>query len=149
MNNSTTLPAIPKAIALSNDLGESCPVCGDKRYSKHLEAPDRFHLRTDVYRLLKCSSCACIWLAHPPRPDEMGLHYTDDYHKGIAAAGEGCAMSRWRNQGMLISQYMSGGKILVVGCSSGAFLDTMKGPSWQLFGIEMEESTAERARSKT
>lgn len=126
-----------------------CPICGCDRYTKQLEAPDRFHLRTEKYSLLKCSSCAAVWLADRPKPQDMWQHYTEDYHKGIAAAGEGDAMSRWRDQVRLISEHKRGGAILDIGCSSGGFLSTMKGPSWRLYGIEMEESTAERARKST
>ncbi len=48
-----------------------------------------------------------------------------------------------------ISNYKAEGTILDIGCSSGAFLSTMKGPSWKLYGIEMEESTAQKARAAT
>lgn len=126
-----------------------CPICGGERVTNLLAAPDRFHVRKEMYQLVRCSSCTGVWLASPPKPADMGRHYTDDYHKGITAAGEGSAMSRWRNQVRLISRHKNGGSILDVGCSSGGFLNTMKGPSWRLFGIEMEESTAEKARAKT
>jgi 2-polyprenyl-3-methyl-5-hydroxy-6-metoxy-1,4-benzoquinol methylase len=79
----------------------------------------------------------------------MGYHYSEDYHKGIVAAGEGSALSRWSGQVELIARHKPRGSILDVGCSSGGFLSSMKGPSWELYGIEMEESTAERARANT
>jgi SAM-dependent methyltransferase len=128
---------------------EACPICGGGEVADLLSAPDRFHLRKQIYRLLRCSSCRGVWLTSPPKPKEMGLHYTEDYHKGIMAAGEGDATSRWKNQVNLISHYKDGGAILDIGCSSGGFLSTMKGSAWKLYGIEMEESTAERARSTT
>jgi SAM-dependent methyltransferase len=128
----------------------TCPTCGGGQLADLLVAPDRFHLRKQMYRLIRCSSCNSVWLASPPKPEEMGRHYTEDYHKAIVTAGEGSATSRWKDQVKLISQYKpGGGTILDIGCSSGGFLSTMKGPAWQLFGIEMEESTAERARTTT
>lgn len=128
---------------------ETCPLCGGREVVELLWGPDRFHLRKELYRLDRCSSCAAVWLANPPRPEEMGLHYTEDYHKGIMAAGEGNVASRWRYPRTRIASYQQQGAILDIGCSSGAFLSTMKGSSWQLYGIEMEESTAERARANT
>ncbi len=138
-----------KTTSLASPDMETCPICNSAKVGDQLSAPDRFHLREEMYRLLRCAECRAVWLASPPAPAEMGRHYTEDYHKGIMAAGEGDAASRWKGQVKLISQYKSGGKILDIGCSSGGFLSTMKGPAWELYGIEMEESTAEKARTKT
>ncbi len=126
-----------------------CPICGGGDLGELLTAPDRFHLRKQMYRLVRCESCSGVWLASPPKPAEMGRHYTEDYHRAIMTAGEGSAASRWKDQVKLISQHKAGGEILDIGCSSGGFLSTMKGPTWKLYGIEMEESTADRARSTT
>ncbi len=128
---------------------DRCPICGSSDYFELLTAPDRFHGRTKAYRLIRCKSCSLVWLASPPKPSEMSLHYTDEYHKDIAAAGEAFAIRRWKNQVRLISEYKSGGSILDIGCSSGGFLSTMRGPNWKLYGIEMEQSTAEHAMVKT
>lgn len=124
-----------------------CPLCRSIVTEPFRLAPDRFHLRHEVYQLMRCRDCGCVWLAHPPAPEEMGIHYTDDYHRAIAAAGEGAAEKRWRRNRNLIARYKQSGSILDVGCSSGAFLSTMK--SWKLYGIEMERSTAEKARAGT
>jgi SAM-dependent methyltransferase len=128
---------------------EACPICGGGRLVDLLTAPDKFHLRKQMYHLIRCRSCSGVWLGDPPKPEEMGRHYTEDYHKAIVTAGEGAATSRWKDQVKLISNYKPGGAILDIGCSSGGFLSTMKGSAWELYGIEMEESTAERARTTT
>jgi SAM-dependent methyltransferase len=128
---------------------QACPSCGGRQFGDLLVAPDRFHLRKEMYRLIRCQSCSGVWLQDPPKPEEMGRHYTEDYHKAIVTAGEGAATSRWKDQVKMISDYKPGGTILDIGCSSGGFLSTMKGSAWELHGIEMEESTAERARATT
>ena len=79
----------------------------------------------------------------------MGIHYDEEYHAAIMAAGETSVASRWQRQRQKISQYKQSGSILDIGCSSGAFLGTMKGPAWKLFGIEMEAATAQKARATT
>ncbi len=137
------------AIVAERARPETCPLCGCGQVAELLVAPDRFHLRKEMFRLVRCSSCTGVWLASPPKPEEMGLHYTEDYHKGIMAGGEGDVASRWKYPRRRIAEYKRGGTILDIGCSSGAFLSTMKGSSWELYGIDMEESTAERARAKT
>lgn len=126
-----------------------CPLCGSGEILDFLRAPDRFHLRRDEYHLLRCSSCSCVWLAGPPKPGEMSFHYSEDYHKAIVRGGEISASSRWRGHRELISRHKQGGAILDIGCSSGGFLSTMAGGRWKLYGIEMEASTAEKAKQRT
>jgi SAM-dependent methyltransferase len=79
----------------------------------------------------------------------MSRHYDEDYHRSIAKGGEGNPTERWQWAQKLITRYVERGNVLDIGCSSGAFLKTMQGPNWRLFGIEMEPSTAERARTAT
>lgn len=126
-----------------------CPLCGSGEILDFLRAPDRFHLRRDEYHLLRCSSCSCVWLASPPKPEEMSFHYSEDYHKAIVRGGETFASIRWRGHRELISRHKQGGAILDIGCSSGGFLSTMAGGRWELYGIEMEASTAEKAKQRT
>jgi len=134
---------------VSNGQSVGCPICGGSQIVNFLEAPDRFHLRRELYHLVRCVSCSCVWQTSPPDAFRMGDHYTEDYHKAIVAAGEGSAMRRWKNQVKRISAHKTGGALLDLGCSSGGFLSTMRGNAWKLYGIEMEESTAERARAAT
>jgi 2-polyprenyl-3-methyl-5-hydroxy-6-metoxy-1,4-benzoquinol methylase len=141
---------------VANDFAEemqrhsyACPLCGGAGVVPFLTAPDRFHLRTELYHLLRCSSCSAVWLDSPPRPDQMDIHYDDDYHRAIMTAGETNPEARWRRHRELIARHKQGGAILDIGCSSGAFLGAVKSPSWKLYGIEMEASTAQRARAAT
>jgi 2-polyprenyl-3-methyl-5-hydroxy-6-metoxy-1,4-benzoquinol methylase len=129
--------------------GSSCPLCGSLQTLDLLRAPDRFHLRQDVYQLVRCTSCSCVWLSSPPKPEEMSFHYGDDYHRAIVRGGETSASRRWQGHREIISRHRRGGAILDIGCSSGGFLGTMAGAGWELFGIEMEPSTAEKARERT
>jgi SAM-dependent methyltransferase len=124
-----------------------CPLCGSSGIVPFMTAPDRFHLRRELYHLLRCSACSGVWLNCPPRPDQMGVHYDEDYHRAIMTAGETYPEKRWKRHRELIARHKQGGAILDIGCSSGAFLSAMKGPNWKLYGIEMEASTAEKARS--
>lgn len=128
----------------------NCPICGSDTSSSFLIAPDRFHGRYEKYKLLKCASCALVRLENPPGPDEMGIHYSDDYHRTIMAGGERAASSRWRSQRELITRWNNrGGSILDIGCSSGGFLGTMKSENWKLYGIELEPGPARKASAAT
>ena len=127
----------------------ACPLCGGVSVSSFLSAPDRFHLRREEYHLMRCKTCSVVWLASPPKPGEMSLHYDEDYHRIISAGGEGSAENRWRAQRELILKYKKSGAILDIGCSSGGFLGTMKDNGWKLYGIEIAAATAEKAKLTT
>jgi SAM-dependent methyltransferase len=125
-----------------------CPLCGSKAVSNFRSAPDRFHLRREMYHLDRCSTCQCVWLASPPSPEEMGHHYGKTYHKAISTSGEANA-ARWAKQCRKLAELKNGGMLLDIGCSSGAFLSTLTGQSWSLYGIEIDPEQASRAEAKT
>jgi SAM-dependent methyltransferase len=146
MSTAVSAPSAAKQKPFALPSSRFCPLCSSKEVSSLLVAPDRFHWRREKYTLTRCASCSAVWQADPPAPNEMGPHYSEDYHKVIAWAGETAVGNRWRTQRQRISQFKQGGAILDVGCSSGGFLSTLDKRAWQLYGIEMEPSTAERAR---
>jgi len=126
-----------------------CPLCGKGNVMPFMTTTDRFHWRPEKYDLMRCSGCSYVWLADPPKPEDMGPHYSEDYHRVIMASGELTASGRWGRQCDVIASHKKGGAILDIGCSSGGFLKAMKGDAWKLYGIEWEASTAEKAKAAT
>lgn len=124
---------------------QECPLCGEEG-RRFLSAPDRFHGRSQLYHLVRCTSCTLVWLDSPPAPSEMGCHYGPAYDRTIAAGGADPEHWKWRRDQLL--RYKSGGAILDLGCSSGGFLAGLKDSSWNLFGIEMSETVAKRAEAE-
>jgi SAM-dependent methyltransferase len=78
----------------------------------------------------------------------MEIHYGPDYNRKIAAGGEG-SPEKWRDRWETIKQYKQRGALLDLGCSSGSFLETLKGPTWDLYGIEISPESAERAKARS
>jgi SAM-dependent methyltransferase len=124
-----------------------CPICLHKVSKELLRAPDRFHGRAEIYRLRRCENCSVVWLEDPPSPENMGMHYGPDYDRSVANAG--MDPDRWKGRREDLLKYKTGGALLDLGCSSGGFLSTMKGPSWNLHGIEMSEDVARKAESSS
>lgn len=125
----------------------TCPTCGDDRVEPFLKAPDRYHGRLKLYQLVRCAACDLVWLQDPPPPYEMWQHYGPDYDRSVAAAG--ADPNRWRERRETLLKYKSGGDLLDLGCSTGGFLESIKGPGWRLYGIEMSEDVAARAKART
>lgn len=124
-----------------------CPACGRCSGKKWLQAPDRFHGRPRLYTLLRCSSCSMVWLHDPPPPSEMGQHYGEDYDRAISRTGQD--PRHWTRRRGTLLRYLSSGAILDLGCGSGGFLASLKGPEWKLFGIEISERAAREAEART
>lgn len=124
-----------------------CIICGGESTEQVLEAPDRFHGATEIYRLLRCTSCSLVCLENAPKPEDMFLHYGHDYDRKIAEAGEN-SPQRWQDRRETLDQYKQGGAILDLGCSSGSFLSTLRGGKWDLHGVEMSTESADRALSR-
>jgi len=78
----------------------------------------------------------------------MHQHYTEAYDKLISAAGQN-SPGRWGFRLEAIAQHKQSGALLDLGCSSGAFLELMRGESWKLYGIEMSAEVARTAEAKT
>lgn len=133
---------------LSSQDPEPCPVCGQAGARTWLQAPDRFHGRRQRYTLARCSACSMVWLSRPPMPAEMHLHYTDAYHKLISASGEN-SPGRWRDRQATLREYKQSGTLLDMGCSSGAFLESLKDEPWKLYGIEMSAEGARTAQARS
>jgi SAM-dependent methyltransferase len=129
-----------------NSLGQ-CPGCGSEGANIWLQAPDKFHGRSQLYDLVRCPECSLVWLHNPLPPCEMSAHYGVDYDRAIASGG--ADPEHWKLRREELLQYKSGGAILDLGCSTGGFLASLKGPSWELFGIEMSETVAKTAEART
>jgi SAM-dependent methyltransferase len=127
---------------------EPCPVCGLVGAREWLRAPDRFHGRREMYTLVRCPECSLVWLAQPPTPAEMGQHYTEAYHRLISASGQG-SPERWVDRKATLNLTKQSGAILDLGCSSGAFLESLPREKWKLCGIEMDAENARTAEKRT
>jgi SAM-dependent methyltransferase len=78
----------------------------------------------------------------------MHLHYTAAYDRLISASGQN-APHRWRERKAAMTPHKQSGALLDLGCSSGSFLESLKGDGWKLYGIEMSTEGAKVAEAKT
>jgi SAM-dependent methyltransferase len=97
---------------------------------------------------MRCQACSLVWLSRPPGPTEMYLHYTDEYHKLISAAGAD-SPRRWRARKATLDLHKRLGSLLDLGCSSGAFLESLSKESWKLYGVEMSADCAKTAEARS
>jgi SAM-dependent methyltransferase len=84
-----------------------------------------------------------------PPPEEIASHYGPAYDAFIRKATEKRPGEHWERALGTLRKYKSGGSILDVGCGAGSFLGCLRGPSWQLHGLEMSEESARITRAAT
>lgn len=157
MNSSSSLAPVPESKLVedrkegagpSSQGPEQCPICRQAGAKEWLRAPDRFHGRRQSYTLVHCPACSLVWLSNPPTPTEMHVHYTEAYHRLISSSGEN-SPERWRARKVALSPYKQSGALLDMGCSSGAFLESLKNEPWKLYGIEMSAEGARTAEARS
>jgi 2-polyprenyl-3-methyl-5-hydroxy-6-metoxy-1,4-benzoquinol methylase len=153
MNLSATQTQSSGAVAILENaaLGSTddlCPICGHSGAVLWLRAPDRFHGRRVKYTLLRCPSCSLVWLSDPPKPEDMRQHYTEAYDTLISASGQNSPF-RWEDRKAALTPQRQSGLILDLGCSSGAFLQSLCAADWKLYGIEMSAESARVAQRRT
>jgi SAM-dependent methyltransferase len=129
-------------------MGSACPACGSTKSVPFLQSRDWFFIRQPLYQVNRCEDCHLGRLENPPAVEDLGEHYGADYDKMITTPGD-IYPHHWDLVRNKLLQYAQRGSILDIGCSSGSFLRTLKGPDWKLYGIEMSAPVAEQARLST
>lgn len=139
------LPTVASSATKDADPGK-CPLCADSRAQLWMSAPDRFNGRRRQYQLWRCPSCTLVWLHDPPSKSEMSQHYGSEYDRVISGAAK--AANHWTPRRDELLHYKTKGSVLDLGCASGGFLSTLRGPNWKLFGVEMSEDAARNTRRR-
>lgn len=134
-----------------------CPVCNSQQSNFIFEVKD-YTVSQSCYEVHECQHCTHRYTQDVPDANEIGAYYKADtyishtdtksdlisklYHyvRNITLKGK-------RN---LVKKYtgLSNGKILDVGCGTGAFLHTMKQAGWEVEGLEPDDTASEIAFEK-
>jgi len=128
-----------------------CELCGGTK-----RVP-RYHF--DGIRVLKCEACGLVF----GRPDRAvnarelyDIRYFRDresYFSPIPAddapcASGGGAAAGFREGLRLIGSYRAPGRLLDVGCATGAFLSMARAEGWDVAGVDVSEYASSLARSR-
>ncbi len=103
------------------------------------------------YQLVKCASCGLAYIANPPDAAALAKIYSLDsnYHQDLLdpnssafAEMSGVAAQHMRHTAPWVSQ----GRLLDIGCSTGLFLDLARKKGFDVSGIEFSPDSAHFAR---
>jgi len=128
----------------------TCPLCDSDCPQVAYHVEDWLHGLNGSFRIVRCGHCNALYLNPRPEGAELARYYPSDYEAfGRRALG---SEPPWRRALRLygldkrcrtVTNLMSGGRLLDVGCATGDFLARMRqNGSWQVTGLEMNEAAA-------
>jgi len=119
---------------------------------------DLLHDLPGSFSVVKCRACGLMRTNPRPTPQSIGYYYPDDYGPYMGTRVGAAADSRPRRESALrrlLKRIIASkaqalppvepGRMLEIGCASGAFLHKMAGQGWKVQGIEFSSSAAEAA----
>ena len=134
-----------------------CIWCGSVEYDYCFEGPDRLERLPGTFCLIRCRHCGVY--RQNPRLSWNALmnYYPDNYVSYYYQNNE--KNNRWQkyinNYGNIkrrkaVERFQSGGRLLDVGCGTGAFLqELIRSKKWDVIGIEPNKKAAEYAQLRT
>jgi SAM-dependent methyltransferase len=126
---------------------QSCPLCDAKDWRTHL-AGVLDYLSGERFDLLRCESCGLV-ITHPaPAPAELDRYYPPRYRTDRQKQTGGWRVRR--RAAMLQRHFPRGfrGRLLDLGCGTGAFALEMQRRGWTLAVTELNDAVLEEMRSR-
>lgn len=102
-------------------------------------------------QLLRCQDCGFHFDPNVTATAVRGL-YDDSYFRNYGGRGYTAAAATRRHEAAvrarLLQRYVSGGRLLEIGCASGFFLEAARRAGFDVLGIEPSETPAQQARAQ-
>ncbi len=123
----------------------SCEVCGTKTSHPVVQSTDRFLGGDTVYTYCRCDTCGIVYQNPRPTQATIGFLYPyEEYPMYTQVITKVNRLTRFiRRYGLLkrakqVNRYVSSGRVLDIGCSTGDFIWEMKQKhGWSVVGIDI------------
>ena len=132
----------------------NCPVCKSANISPAISAKD-YTVSSQMFDINKCDDCTAMFTQDVPAQDAIGSYYESENYVSHSNTQKGLVnrlyhIIRKKTLGTkrnLIKNEtgIATGKILDVGCGTGAFLNEMKNNGWDITGLEPDETARKNA----
>lgn len=133
-----------------------CPLgCGEDA-TVVLRGRDRLHGLPGEFTVVRCRGCGLMRTNPRPTPETIGFYYPDDYGPYVTTTVTRSKDSSWQALKDRVRELLRlnvtalpalpPGRMLEIGCASGAFLQSMARKGWSVRGIEFSEAAARRVR---
>jgi 2-polyprenyl-3-methyl-5-hydroxy-6-metoxy-1,4-benzoquinol methylase len=147
---------MPPEVQLENT---ACPLGCPPADETILVGRDRLHNLPGEFTVVKCRTCGLMRTDPRPTPETIGYYYPDDYGPYLGTRVDPTRVSSgplpvWKRLAKKVFQFntqrlppLPPGRMLEVGCASGAFLHRMACQDWKVEGVEFSQEAAHSARS--
>jgi SAM-dependent methyltransferase len=131
-----------------------CPLCGNANMEIHISAQDQClthstlgssRIDTSHSRVLRCQLCFFGFFARRPSEEELAQLYSGMDSKMYESEERGRSNTAIRHL-KIVHRYLTPGRLLEIGCASGAFLRSAVEAGWVVVGIEPSEELSAKAR---
>ena len=141
----------------SEDLG--CPLNCPRDDEEILTGRDLINGLPGTFTIVRCRTCGLMRTNPRPTPDSMGFFYPDDYGPYLGTqVSVGAPRQKFlaplRKRARSLFEFntmrlpeLPPGRMLEIGCASGAFLHQMAAKGWQVEGVEFSPKAAAAARA--
>ncbi len=133
-----------------------CPICKSENIAAVLSAKDNT-VSQQNFVIMHCSNCTARFTQNVPEQENIGTFYASENYISHSDTQEGFINKLYHairkitlaSKKNLVQKEttLTTGKILDVGCGTGAFLHTMKNAGWDVTGLEPDEAAREKAKS--
>lgn len=132
----------------------SCPVCKSELIREQLTAKDHT-VSKENFSIWQCNACTARFTQDVPEQDAIGVYYASENYISHSDTKKGIINSlyhlvRKRTLGakrrLVINETgIMQGRILDIGCGTGAFLQTMQEAAWEITGLEPDAVARDKA----
>lgn len=134
-----------------------CPTCQSSQIHSHSEIKDH-SVSGEIFPVWLCDNCGLKFTQDVPEQDQIGRYYQSEAYVSHTDTNEGIINKLYHSiRKITISQKRKmvmtetgkkSGRILDIGCGTGAFLYEMQGAGWDVVGLEPDDTAASIARTK-
>ncbi len=135
-----------------------CPVCSSSNVELFCTAYDRvLQMTSERWQILRCTACGFGWTFPPLPVERIPSYYPPTYLGDIEKSleeylsGNLQGSRSWRGEiekTRLVERFVSGGRILDVGCGGGQFLWALDPDRWERIGVELSEAAVMLVRRR-
>jgi 2-polyprenyl-3-methyl-5-hydroxy-6-metoxy-1,4-benzoquinol methylase len=132
----------------------NCPVCKNKDITDFFAAKD-YTVSSENFTIAKCNNCTHLFTQHVATQNEIGKYYQSNNYISHSDTQEGIINKLYhavRKRTLAgkknLLQAETGkqqGKLLDIGCGTGAFLNAMKQAGWESIGLEPDDAARSKA----
>jgi len=129
----------------------ACLLCGGRRCTPFLEAPDNDPESGGLWFLIsQCQDCGLCFTNPRPSPHSIEEFYHQGYdpHRTDLLDPTAALGRPWRSGGGRLQMSLHGqGRLLDFGCGNGTFLARMHAQGWKVTGLDLSQPSVDHIRS--